>query len=200
MPASPIDNVEKATETYLATQFETLKTKSGTEQQSTLNNVINTAVTEKEVIMTDIFNNLESSSNAYKNGAFYKQRNDELAQLQDAVVARTNAEKDAYDQDSHNAKRQFQVNEWSAYNKLDTLFVTQLLFISLVFLAPLVYLKTRFLIPSNVFYGILLIIVLIFVFTVAWRVQYTDKSRSNLFWHRRRFGEYSQIPTSTCSS
>jgi hypothetical protein len=200
MPASPIDNVEKATGTYLATQFESLKKTSTSTQQTTLNNIVNTAVNEKETIMTDIFNNLESSSNAYKNGAFYKQRNDELAELQDAVVARTNAEKDAYDQDAHNAKRQFQVNEWSAYNKLDTLFITQLLFISLVFLAPLVYLKTRFLIPSNVFYGILLIIVLIFIFTLVWRVQYTDKSRSNLFWHRRRFGEYSQIPSTTCTS
>lgn len=194
MSTNIIQAVETATGTYLASAYNNLQ-----KTPTSIDTIVNKAVNDKQMIMADIFNNMESSSRSYQNGVFYKQRNDELAQLQDAVVARTAAEKDAYDQDTQNAKRQYQVNEWSAYNKLDTLFISQLLFIALVFLAPFVYLNSKYLIPSSVFYGILLLIVIIFIFTVTWRVQYTDKSRNNLFWHRRRFGDYSQ-PTSACNA
>lgn len=194
---SSIQDVQTTTDTYLASTYNNLQAGASI---SAVNTVIDNAVNNKESVMTDIFNNLESSTHSYQNGIFYKQRNDELAELQDAVVARTVAEKEAYDQDKENAKRQVQINEWSAYNKLDSLFISQLLFISLVFLAPLLYLKTRFLIPSNVFYGIFLLIVIIFIFTVTWRVQYTDNSRSKKFWHRRTFGTYSQTPSSACNA
>lgn len=208
MSNNNIEQVQSAQETYLATTYSGLAGSLGpagtagsvgTTGQA-VDSIINKSVKDKEYLMQNIFEELHTSTNAYENSIFYKQRNDELAKLQEAVVARTGAEGESYDQDSQNAKRQFQINEWSANNKLDTLFISQLLFISLVFLAPLLYLKTLYIIPSGVFWGIVLLVILVFIFTVTWRVQYTDKSRNNWFWNRRRFGDYSKAPTSVCTA
>jgi hypothetical protein len=185
MSGNTVADLEKATSTWLTTEFN--KAQAST---TTIDSIKNVALTDKDDVMGTIFSSFGATLDNYKSAAYYDQRNKDVKELQDAVVARTAVESEAYDRDIENAKRQSEINDWSAYNKLDTLFVSQLLFIALVFIAPLVYLKTRYLIPSSVFYGILLIVVLILVFTITWRVQYTDKSRSNRFWHRRRFGEY----------
>lgn len=195
MSGNILSNLEKATSTWLTAEFS--KAQAST---TTIDSIKNLAVADKDEVMGTIYSNFGATLDNYKSAAYYDQRNKDVKELQDAVVARTAVESEAYDRDIANAKRQAEINDWSAYNKLDTLFVSQLLFIALVFIAPLVYLKTRYLIPSGVFYGILLIVVLILVFTITWRVQYTDKSRSNRFWHRRRFGEYSQTPSVTCSA
>jgi hypothetical protein len=195
MSGNTVAELEKATSTWLTTEFN--KAQAST---TTIDSIKNLALADKDDVMGTIYSSFGATLDNYKSAAYYDQRNKDVKQLQDAVVARTAAESEAYDRDIENAKRQSQINDWSAYNKLDTLFVSQLLFIALVFIAPLVYLKTRYIIPSSVFYGILLIVVLILVFTITWRVQYTDKSRSNRFWHRRRFGEYSQTPSVSCSA
>lgn len=195
MSGNTVADLEKATSTWLTTEFN--KAQAST---NTIDSIKNLAVADKDDVMGTIFSSFGASLDNYKSAAYYDQRNKDVKELQDAVVARTAVEGEAYDRDIENAKRQAEINDWSAYNKLDTLFASQLLFIALVFIAPLVYLKTRYIIPSSVFYGILLIVILILVFTITWRVQYTDKSRSNRFWHRRRFGEYSQTPSVTCSA
>ena len=153
------------------------------------------------MLMTNIFNDFNNSTTTYGNSYFYKVRTGELEKLQTAVTARTEEESTAYKQDSDIAKRQFEINEWSSNNKLDTLFITQLLFISLVFLAPLLYLKKQYIIPSGVFYGVSILVLLIFIFTVVFRVQYHDKSRNKNFWNRRRFAEYTEAPeVNNCSA
>jgi hypothetical protein len=195
LSGNTVADLDKATSISLSSEFN--KAQAST---TTIDSIKNLALADKDDVMGTIYSSFGATLDNYKSAAYYDQRNKDVKELQDAVVARTAVEAEAYDRDIENAKRQAEINDWSAYNKLDTLFVSQLLFIALVFIAPLVYLKTRYLIPSSVFYGILLIVVLILVFTITWRVQYTDKSRSNRFWHRRRFGEYSQTPSVTCSA
>ena len=64
------------------------------------------------------------------------------------------------------ANRQIQVNEWSYNNKMDTLFVFQILFMSLLFVGLLLMLKNQgFLADNFVWYsmGVLLLIVIIII-------------------------------------
>ncbi len=167
-------------------------------------------VTAKEKILDDVtkqFNNtftsvFEMTNSAAKDiqaAAFYDTRTADFKRLQDAVTARTSGATEDLDKDINNARRQSQINEWSAYNKLDTLFVSQLTFIGLVFLAPLLYLKSLYILPSGVFWGVVFLIFIALLMTIVWRVQYTDKARSNQFWHRRRFGDYSKTPNTVCA-
>ena len=191
-------NPMNANEIWLASQYGRNDLATNT---AAINTIKSRAINDKASLMSNIFNDLGNSTTNYANSYFYKTRTGELERLQSAVTARTREESESYRQDSDVAKRQFQINEWSSNNKMDTLFISQLLFISLVFLAPLLYLKKQYLIPSGVFYGVSILVALIFIFTVVFRVQYHDKSRNRHFWNRRRFTEYSEPPTTNnCSA
>jgi hypothetical protein len=160
--------------------------------------IVDGIITNFNNSFSNIFEMTDSSTKDYQAALFYDTRTKDFKQLQGAVAARTGGETESLAADIQNARRQSQINEWSAYNKLDTLFVSQLTFIALVFLAPLLYLKSLYILPSGVFWGIAFLIFIIVLFTIVSRVQYTDKSRSNQFWHRRRFGDYSKTPSTVC--
>jgi hypothetical protein len=160
--------------------------------------IVDGIITNFNNSFSNIFEMTDSSTKDYQAALFYDTRTKDFKQLQGAVAARTGGETESLAADIQNARRQSQINEWSAYNKLDTLFVIQLTFIALVFLAPLLYLKSLYILPSGVFWGIAFLIFIIVLFTIVSRVQYTDKSRSNQFWHRRRFGDYSKTPSTVC--
>lgn len=182
----------------LTTTF--ISTKSGEYNQANANKtqILDSIVGSFDNTFEDIFSTTSSNLKDYQAALFYDTRNADFKKLQDAVAARTTGETENLDADIQNARRQSQINEWSAYNKLDTLFISQLTFIGLVFLAPLLYLKTLYIIPSGVFWGIAFLIFIIVLFTIVFRVQYTDKSRSNRFWHRRRFGVELEAPKTVC--
>jgi hypothetical protein len=165
---------------------------------TTKQQIVDGIITNFNNSFSNIFEMTDSSTKDYQAAFFYDTRTKDFKQLQDAVAARTGGETENLDADIQNARRQSQINEWSAYNKLDTLFISQLTFIGLVFLAPLLYLKTLYIIPSGVFWGIAFLIFIIVLFTIVFRVQYTDKSRSNRFWHRRRFGVELEAPKTVC--
>jgi hypothetical protein len=160
--------------------------------------IVDGIITNFNNSFSNIFEMTDSSTKDYQAALFYDTRTKDFKQLQGAVAARTGGETESLAADIQNARRQSQINEWSAYNKLDTLFVSQLTFIALVFLAPLLYLKSLYILPSGVFWGIAFLIFIIVLFTIIFRMQYTNKSRSNQFWHRRRFGDYSKTPSTVC--
>lgn len=188
------NQIQDLNDTYLTERKTAYAGASVADKDTIVNGVVNSMNTT----FTTVFNMTDAAAKDYQAALFYDTRNKEFKQLQDAVAARTTEEKSMLDTDIQNARRQSQINEWSAYNKLDTLFVSQLTFIALVFLAPLLYLKSLYILPSGVFWGIAFLIFIAVLLTIVWRVQYTDKSRSNQFWHRRRFGDYSKTPNTVC--
>ncbi len=187
------DDIEELTSTFISTTSGRLGQANANKTQ-----ILDGIVGSFDNTFQDIFTTTSSNLKDYQAALFYDTRNADFKKLQNAVAARTGGETENLDADIQNARRQSQINEWSAYNKLDTLFISQLIFIGLVFLAPLLYLKTLYIIPSGVFWGIAFLIFIIVLFTIVFRVQYTDKSRSNRFWHRRRFGEELEAPTTVC--
>jgi len=93
--------------------------------------------------------------------------------------------KDIYNIDI--ATRQTEINEWTYSNKMDTLFVFQLSFLSIVFVSILFYLyKIGVLGRTVVFYvtGVLMVILLILILN---RYAYTSVTRDKHLWNRRNF-------------
>jgi hypothetical protein len=134
-----------------------------------------------------------------KNISYYYVRNKDLdnAQLSLFDSAKTEAEAAMYD--SQIAKRQFEINEWTAGNKMDTLFVMQLTFIALMIVAPLLYMTRLGYIPVTVFSMISFLLLVALVLTFVVRYQYTSKSRDFRFWNQRRFpGMGRPPPAPTC--
>ena len=86
------------------------------------------------------------------------------------------------------ATRQFQINEWAFRNKLETLFVFQLVFIALTFVAVLTYLYSIGLMNIYLLGLISTVIVFVLAIMIANRAAYTSKVRDKRFWNRRLFG------------
>jgi hypothetical protein len=142
-----------------------------------------------------VFGDLQRASDTTKNILYYHVRNKDLDRTQQAVYDKAKGEADNATIDSQNAKRQFEINEWTVGNKQDTLFFLQLLFISLCVTAPLLYMSRAGMIPNGVFYGVSGIVLLALILTVVVRAQYTTQSRDNHFWNRRRFAQMGGPPT-----
>ena len=103
-------------------------------------------------------------------------------------TAPQSVKKDAdFKYNTHLANRQIQVNEWSYNNKMDTLFVFQILFMSLLFVGLLLMLKNQgYLADIFVWYsmGAILFIVIVMIIN---RSIYTNTRRDTRFWSKKRF-------------
>ena len=161
----------------------------------------NTVTKEHSDNFEKVYGDLVRSGDTVKNIAYYHVRNKDLDNTQESVFSNARAAADAATYDSQIAKRQFEINEWTAGNKRDTLFFMQLLFIALTITAPLLYLTRAGFVPMSVFSTISFLILLALVLTFVVRYQYTDRSRDLRFWNRRRFAQYGGPPTApTCES
>jgi hypothetical protein len=89
---------------------------------------------------------------------------------------------------SDTAQRNQEIKEWYYNNKLDTLFVFQLIFISLCVLAAIAFAaKMGFI--SNTLVGVLIgfqIVVIILI--ISNRAIYTEKVRNKRYWNKRIYG------------
>lgn len=89
---------------------------------------------------------------------------------------------------SDTAQRNQEIKEWYYNNKLDTLFVFQLIFISLCALAAIAFLaKMGFI--SNSVVGILIgVEIVVMILLISNRAIYTDKVRNKRYWNKRIYG------------
>lgn len=85
------------------------------------------------------------------------------------------------------ANRQIQVNEWAYNNKNDTLFVLQLLFISLMFITILMVLQGMDSISSHVVWYSIGVITIIDVVIIINRSVYTNTKRDTKSWNKKKF-------------
>lgn len=159
----------------------------------------NTVTKEHSDTFQKVFGDLQRSTDTTKNILYYHVRNKDLDSLQQNVYEKAKGNADAAMMNSQTAKRQVEMNEWTAENKRDTLFVLQLCLIVLTIIAPLLYFQRNGLLPSSVFYGLSGLLVLAVILTIAIRTQYTEKTRDTRFWNRRRFASMGGPPvTPTC--
>ena len=158
--------------------------------------VFNSVVKEHSDNFKKVYGDFTRASDGTTNIMYYHTRNKDLDNTQKAVFDKTKSEADTITLDSHNAKRQFEINEWTSNNKLDTLFFLQLLLIVLTLTAPLLYANKIGLIPSSVYYGVTGLIGIAVVLTLIVRAQYSLNSRDTRYWNRRRFASMGGPPTS----
>ena len=148
-----------------------------------------------------MYGDFTRASDGTSNILYYHTRNKDLDKTQQAVLDKTTSDANAIMFDSQNAKRQFEMNEWTANNKLDTLFFFQLLLITLTLMTPLLYMSKIGLIPNTVYYGVSMLIGIAVVLTLLVRAQYTMNTRDTRYWNRRKFAQMGGPPTTvTCDA
>jgi len=91
-------------------------------------------------------------------------------------------------QNSDTAQRTREIKEWYYNNKLDTLFVFQLIFIGICFLAVLAFANKLGYIGSGVIGISMGIFIVIMILLISNRAMYTDVLRNKRVWSKNIYG------------
>jgi hypothetical protein len=89
---------------------------------------------------------------------------------------------------------QLKINEYSYQNKMDTLFLFQILLISLLILCVLAYGARAGFFSNAMFYYILILLVFLDIIIFLGRYSYTANLRDQNTWNRRRFNYQDPAP------
>jgi len=146
------------------------------------------------------YGDLQDSTNALHALYYYGARDADLSGAQSVALQAIGRSANELQMDEQLAKRQNEINQWSASNKLDTLFVYQQLLIIISATIVLVYLMKRGLLSPTAMYMIAGLLVLIFIFTILNRGQYTKTLRDKRFWNKRVFEKQDPLPISICNT
>ena len=165
---------------------------------------------QKQELLGDILNDREGTfqktyTDATRNNSvqhslfFYQQRNRDLQNLGDALKNQNESAIGTRKFNNQLATRQYEINEWSYNNKMDTLFVFQILFVTLLLAAGLAYLHSMGLL-SMTFLGLLVgMLLFVDIAILINRFMYTQKVRDKRYWNRRLFTKKS-VPQGSGSS
>lgn len=196
---SLIRDVELAQDVELANSINNLKANPAQLSaylQTASDNIYNKITTARQDAFTKSYADMNRAVDVQKNQYYYTQRNHDLNNLQQGFYKNVENEASKYVIDNDNAKRQYEINEWSSSNKLDTLFIFQMLFVCLLIETLVVLFWRRGLFNTGIFSIVSVILLIIFTFTVVSRAQYTEKLRNNRYWNKRNFDVYSKKPVS----
>ena len=129
---------------------------------------------------------------------FYKTRSGDVADVTSVMLENNNKIEDQIRRDNANSRRQFEINEWYNYNKLETLFFLQVVFMSSLAAAIVMYLTKKGMITVG-FAGTLYGILGLFVLCIGvYKYFYTEGARDVKLWHRRRFQNAAAPPSPSC--
>jgi uncharacterized membrane protein len=119
---------------------------------------------------------------------YFKTRSADVDRLTDSLMSNNNRFKNDIKHDKDITKRQFEINEWANYQKLEILFFLQVFFMSALTMAIVIYLSKNGMI-TNAMAGLLTGILLMIVLALGvYRYYYTRRTRDPRLWHRRYFG------------
>jgi hypothetical protein len=102
---------------------------------------------------------------------------------------------DAETYNSQLASRQIEINEWSYNNKMDTLFVFQILFISLLIVSILMLFSYQGVIGRGFVWYTFGILILLDILIIVNRAMYTDRIRDKKHWDRVSFPDDNKLPS-----
>lgn len=130
---------------------------------------------------------------------FYQQRNRDLQTLGDALKNQNETVIGTTKFNNQLATRQYEMNEWSYNNKLDTLFVFQIVFVTLLIVAALSYLNKIGVLSMTILGVITGILLFVDIAILINRFRYTQQSRDQRYWNKRQFDKKS-VPQGSGSS
>jgi hypothetical protein len=195
------DQAKTALDVAIANEIKILK-ENGQLSQYLQNNqaaILDDLFMTKDNNMRKVYGDLGRAVDTQKNTYYYYQRNKDMLNLGDIPLKRLT--KDAQDAmyDNHNAQRQFEINQWSSGNRMDTLFGFQIIFVAVTLLAIFTGLWRTGFISTGFLSFLTTVLIVIVIMTFVIRIQYTSYRRNKRFWNKRDFGKYPGItPEVSC--
>lgn len=162
-------------------------------------NIQNEITRSKTDMFQKVYGDMERATSTERSILYYKLRNQDVDRLQGEMYERIKGQADAVLLDKDLAKRQYEINQWTSGDKMDTLFVYQWVFMVFCVGILLMYLSRVGFISSGIssyIFGLLLIIVVLITIN---RFQYTKNLRDQREWNRRLFPKYKPAPSPVCN-
>jgi len=196
--SAAIDKIKLEQDVELASAIATLK-KDPQQLQNFLqqqqDKVYKTITQQKDTTFDKVYGDLQRASQTTETGRLANARNSDLAHLQEQLYTNQKSKADAILHDKDLAQRKQEMNEWTVHNKNDTLFVFSALFIMLSGLLLFVVLWRLQVISAAFCAALCAPLIIVFVFIVVRRSQYTDILRNKRYWNKQIFeGKYGTIP------
>jgi hypothetical protein len=154
---------------------------------SNIQNTINSVKTNKNSKYTDAFNQVIGSDNNITSAAYYLTRSKDLTNLAKSVDDMTLKQLAPSRINNGLSNRQTEINEWANFNKLDTLYFLQVLFISLSLVGILCFLVSNGSINQSLFTFLAYTIAILATLVILLRWRYTRTQRDSRYWHKARF-------------
>jgi hypothetical protein len=121
------------------------------------------------------------------NAKLYQTRSSDITKLQ-KVISDVNTKYEAsVDTNKKLTRRQFEINEWAYNNKLETLFLLQILFITMLVLVLCFFLAKNGYISTTAASSVSIVLFLVIAYMGYRRWDYTKHTRDTRFWSRRSF-------------
>jgi hypothetical protein len=121
------------------------------------------------------------------NSDFYKARSGDVDRLTDVIGANNRRIQQDLGRDKDMSRRQFEINDWFNYNKLETLFFLQAFFIASLALAIVIFYQKNGTLTTSTASLLMTLIIGIIVLLGVYRWYFTGYTRDGRLWHRRRF-------------
>jgi len=155
--------------------------------ESNINSAVSTVSANKANNFSSANQMLLGADNSITSAAYYLLRTQDLTNLANDMYTVTAKQATETTVNQNLADRQYEINEWSNSNKLDTLYFLQILFITLTFIATLLFLQKNGLMPSYLF-GLLSFLAMLFAVVVLfWRWRFTAVKRDGRYWNKQRW-------------
>jgi hypothetical protein len=121
------------------------------------------------------------------NANYYKARAGDVDRLTDVIERNNKTLLEGVEHDKTLSKRQFEINDWYNYNKLETLFFLQVFFMAALSMAVVIFLQKNGTV-TNAMAGLITgILVAIVALVGIYRYYYTNRIRDTRLWNRRYF-------------
>jgi len=154
---------------------------------SNVADAINSVKTVKQQRYNDMADQVTGADNNLTAAAYYVARTQDLKNMAGDIDEVAVKQLITSDVNHDLAGRQYEINEWANFNKLDTLFFMQVLFICLTFIAGLLFLMNNNLVSSSLFTLLAFLTAFLAAFTLITRARNTSVMRDSRYWHKLRF-------------
>jgi hypothetical protein len=147
-----------------------------------------------------VMQDLGRSIDVQRANYYYFKRNSDLLNVADVPLKTMERDAAALRHDNQNAQRQYEINQWTSGNRQDTLFVYQIIFISVLVLAIFTGLWRAGIVGTGFLSLLTFMLLIVIVLVIINRAQYTAFTRDQRYWNKRHFPKFTGpvIPIPDC--
>jgi hypothetical protein len=188
-----ITDLQSLSDLELKAYLATLSTAERTAfAQANITTAINNVTNSKKTNYNNASKMLLGADNSVTSAAYYLLRTEDLTNLATDLNNVTTKQVTENTINKQLADRQYEINEWSNSNKLDTLFFLQILFISLTLTAVFLFLMQNGFLPYYLFGLFSFLTVAFAVIVLIYRARFTAVKRDGRYWNKQRWDQPSK--------